>query len=142
MDCYRADSNGKVLQCEQCGDEFYRVGKYADQARFCSQECYGEHLHENNAGPNSPLWKGGISSTSERYGPGWGEYVKREVRDRDQRRCTECGTTEAEHLNEYGQRLHIHHLIDPTEATNPAVYNAPRNLISLCTPCHLGEAHQ
>jgi len=59
MDCYRADSNGKVLQCEQCGDEFYRWSR--------------------------PSASG----------------------------------------------------LDPA-----VLHNAPRNLISLCTPCHLGEAHQ
>lgn len=140
-ECREADSNAKVLECEQCGSDFRRTGKYADEARFCSQDCYGDHIHENEVGENSQHWQGGTSDGYQRYGPGWGEYVRRKVRNRDQRRCTECGATEAEQLAEYDQQLHVHHLVDPTESTNPAVYNAPRNLVSLCTPCHLGDAH-
>jgi transposase len=70
------------------------------------------------------------------YGPGWNRDVKETVRDRDGRECVDCSLSDGEHNDEYGCSLHVHHIIPARTASNPAVYNAPRNLVTLCASCH------
>lgn len=132
--------DGEYISCEVCGDEFYADGSHADEARFCSQECYGVWLSENKSGSDSWHWRGDKRSTERPdYGPGWTERKREIVRERDRRRCTECGMHEQEHLEKRGMKLHVHHIVNARESSNPAVYNAPRNLRTLCISCHLSR---
>jgi transposase-like protein len=70
------------------------------------------------------------------YGPGWDRETKERVRNRDGRQCVDCGLSDDTHQKQYGCALHVHHLIPARGATNPAVYNAERNLVTLCASCH------
>lgn len=132
-DCRRGGHN---VECEICESEFYAYDTYADDARFCSQGCYGVWLSENKSGSDSWHWKGGCRPE---YGPGWTERKREVVRDRDRRRCTSCGLTESEHVDRRGMKLHVHHEINARDSSNPAVYNAIRNLRALCISCHLSR---
>jgi transposase len=70
------------------------------------------------------------------YGPGWTRDKKETVRERDGRQCVDCGMSDNEHRDAYGCTLHVHHIIPARTASNPAVYNARRNLVTLCASCH------
>lgn len=138
-DCRR---DGEFIDCEVCGSEFYAYDTYADKARFCSQDCYGEWLSENRSGENSWHWKGDDRFTDRvPYGSGWTETKREQVRERDGRECTDCGMGTSTHRERFSQKLHVHHEVDPRESTNPAVHNAPRNLRTLCVRCHLSVTH-
>jgi len=128
--------DGADVECEVCGDKFYAYDSYADDARFCSQGCYGLWLSKNKAGSDSWHWKGGSQAE---YGRGWTERKREQVRERDRRRCTACGLQESKHLNEHGMKLHVHHEVNARKSSNPAVHNAMRNLRSLCISCHLSR---
>lgn len=47
---------GEVTECEICGDTF-RYQPAGSKGRFCSNDCYGTWLSENNTGENNPTWK-------------------------------------------------------------------------------------
>jgi len=135
-ECHINSRGGENVECEECGDKFYAYDTYVDDARFCSQDCYGVWLSENKSGANSWHWQGG---SQPEYGPGWTERKRERVRGRDRRRCTECGLHESEHVAEHGMKLHVHHEVNARESSNPAVYNAVRNLRAMCISCHLSR---
>lgn len=85
-------------------------------------------------GNDHPRWTGGEYS----YGPGWSIGKKRKVRERDDYICQDarCSVTQADHLDQYGQKLHVHHLRKAKEVDDPEERNAKENLITLCRDCH------
>jgi 5-methylcytosine-specific restriction endonuclease McrA len=104
-------------------------GNYNKSDRaFCDWACYTEW----ETGATNPQWCGGEFP----YGPGWTEQKREQIRERDGRECYDCGMSEPDHIDEFGCKLHVHHIADARRSTNPAVYNAPRNLITLCHSCH------
>lgn len=137
-ECRYDDSGAEWQFCEVCGDKYRAHATLADKRRFCSQNCYGEWLSENRSGEHSQHWKGDERVTGRPdYGPGWGEQKREHIRRRDGRECQDCGMANEDHLLEYGCRLNVHHIVPARQATNPAVYNAPRNLVTLCVACHM-----
>jgi len=73
-----------------------------------------------------------------RYGSGWNETKKQNVRRRDQYTCQDprCSVTQSEHINKYGKKLHVHHLRKARRVDDPEDRNAKENLITLCRDCH------
>lgn len=111
----------KVI-CKNCGKEFERpkchVTKY--NSNFCSDKC----KYEYRVGKNASNWKGGISF--EPYSPDFNKKLKRQIRERDNHTCQECGKTK----EELGYEPAIHHI--DYDKNN----NNPNNLICLCNSCH------
>lgn len=70
------------------------------------------------------------------YGPGWTESTRQKARQKHGKRCVDCGMTDENHKRETGASLHVHHLCKARGNTNPAVVNAQRNLVALCSTCH------
>lgn len=87
-----------------------------------------------NLGDEHGNWSGGKA----RYGPGWNEEKRSAVRERDDRTCQDprCSVTQSQHLEEYDQKLHVHHLRKARDVDDPSERNAPDNLITLCLDCH------
>jgi len=86
------------------------------------------------SGPEHPNWNGGKRA----YGPGWHERKRREVRARDGHTCQDprCSVTQSEHVEKYGESLHVHHLRKALDVDDPEERNAKENLITLCRDCH------
>jgi hypothetical protein len=55
--------------------------------------------------------------------------IKSLVRERDGMCCTKCGMTNAEHLEEHGQSLHVHR-------TQPGSLYTLEGCVTLCVSCH------
>lgn len=122
-----------TVTCEACGSEFEVHEGRSGEAKYCSRGCYYDDM-EMPTGEDHWSWNGGHGGPD--YGPGWDNEKKRSVRLRDGHECVECGLSQGENLERNGCKLHVHHLIDPRQSTNPAVYNAPRNLKTVCNRCH------
>lgn len=66
--------NGANLTCEHCGESFYVPKCLLDTRRFCSRECYEQHI----SGAENPNWKGGrVKRECEICGQTF--YVKRKT---------------------------------------------------------------
>lgn len=121
------------IVCEQCGTEFEDSPSDAEHRRFCSLKCKYKGLSGENSpmhgktGENSPGWRGGLSF--EPYCHKFNEAFKESVREKFDRVCFLCPTTEEEN----GKKLSVHHvnydkdcLCDDSEC----------EFVPLCTKCH------
>lgn len=133
-------SKKKPVECDWCGCETQKLPRRIERSKkdFCSLECHGKWMSENQHGPNHHQWAGG----RREYGPGWNESKRESVREREGRKCYDCGISESEHIESVGRKLDVHHVIPPTKTTNPAVHNAKRNLMALCLDCHRKRERQ
>ena len=88
-------------------------------------------------GKRHPNWQGGHDEYL-RYGAGWTEAVRREVRERDGYNCQDpgCELTQSQHLDLYDSKLHVHHIRDPEKFQNKEDAHDRSNLISLCAVHH------
>jgi 5-methylcytosine-specific restriction endonuclease McrA len=134
--CYDGDSRGGTLECEWCGDSFKVAGEYVDEARFCSQDCYGEWMSNDMPLEDHPRYKGEDKLDGPQYGAGWNEDKREAVRERDNRECVACGLDERMHVEKYGRKLNVHHIVPAREFDDAERRNAMGNLISVCIPCH------
>ncbi len=57
--------------------------------------------------------------------------IKAAVRERDGRRCVECGMSDVEHFSLYGNNLQVHRVVPGSEYSL-----APGACQTLCIPCH------
>lgn len=129
--------NSETVECGWCGELFKKqVSKVKKtDLHFCDFDCYRGWHSENMVGENSPRWNGGLFD----YGPGWTQQKRETVRERDGRKCADCGMSEREHIEERGQKLHVHHITPARDIDDPEERNAVENLIALCGTCHLGK---
>ena len=88
------------------------------------------------SGEDHPRWKEGGDRIQ--YGPGWNDSKKQEVRNRDNKACRDpsCSITQRQHIEQYGEKLHVHHLEKARFIDDPEKRNAKENLITLCRDCH------
>lgn len=82
-------------------------------------------------------WVARRSNPHPIYGVSWTEELREQVRDRDGRECSCCGMAEESSFEQFGLRLDVHHICGARTLDNPAVFNAPRNLIAVCHLCHM-----
>jgi hypothetical protein len=80
-------------------------------------------------GEKNPNWLGGLESQGYAYE--FNEILKRKIRQRDNYECQNCGMTEEEHLAEYNENLHIHHIDYNKMNCNED------NLLTLCLKCNI-----
>lgn len=111
------------------------LNKYVHSGLKSSSE---KHLGKNNpmwnvCGENHPMWKGGKRYWQQKE---WYE-IREQVKKRDNYTCRECGLTEEESYNRYGQPLQVHHMIPYIVCET----HDPDNLITLCNTCH-GKADE
>ena len=123
--CYTESRRNPIteLKCEYCGKPFFeRKGR----KKYCSHECYAEHLKILEKGENSHFWKGGktkqskIIKTSSEY-----RVWRLEVFKRDNFTCTKCGSK---------SNLEAHHLKE--QSKYPELRFVLSNGLTLCHDCH------
>lgn len=122
------------VECGTCGESFqthpYRVQE--QDRHFCSHDCYGEWISENQSGENSVHWKGGYSKYR---GTDWPSLRERTLEAEDYC-CQGCGRRDDDHRDEHGVGLHVHHIRPVTEFDDPADADTVDNLVPLCRDCH------
>jgi len=84
------------------------------------------------SGSDSPQWKGGTAP----YGEGWNESKRQDVRETAGHMCEGCGMSQKAHRDQYGRRLHVHHITPARQFDNAERRNAADNLAVLCFDCH------
>jgi predicted nucleic acid-binding Zn ribbon protein len=111
--------------CEDCGKAVHiRHDHLSDRNNQYCNSCNIKHYQVIKYGKDHPNWHGG--SSFEGYPIEFNRKLKREIRERDNYKCQECGYTE----KQLGYKLSIHH-IDFNKMNNQL-----SNLISLCKSCH------
>ena len=123
---YCFDCRMPERMCAECGKPFRYLA--SSPRTFCSRRCAGLATGRGKpAGRDSWSWTGGAPGYR---GPGWAA-LSEQIRDRDGRRCVDCGTAETA-----SAPLHVHHLIRAAEWDRPGEANDPVNLVSVCRWCH------
>lgn len=112
---------GKKLE-EIVGEE--RAKKIKDKLSESAKRRTEMHF---KSGKENIVWEGGDSGE---YGPGFTNKLKREIRERDNRRCKICGISQLEQEERSSKKLEIHHIDGDKENHDP------NNLITLCSRCH------
>lgn len=117
-------------------------GQYSERPYFrqfgswdAAVEAAGLEPYEPYGGPDHYLWNGGALD----YGEGWTEPKREAVRERDGRVCQNpgCGRTQEEHLEMFGEKHTVHHIMKARTFDDPIERNDMSNLITLCrNPCH------
>lgn len=124
------------VECGFCGKTKKIRPKLAEEQdrHFCDVDCSSAAHSKYMSGESSPLWKGG----PQPYGRGWNDDKKEAVRERDGRKCVQCGRTEEEHLEKFGEKHTVHHVHKARDVNDPEVRNAMENLVTLCRAkdCH------
>lgn len=118
------------IDCLHCGKSYYEKPAKLDnyEMHFCSRECHGKWLSENQRGENHPRWNPNSSTPTFYQTPEWRRFRVR-VLDRDGHACKTCGSD--------GNRLHVHHI---TPISKGGTKFDMANLITLCPSCH-GREH-
>lgn len=128
LECHHAAQHNPItLICQGCGDEF-TVTWARRYRKFCSHDCYLSNLELDK----NPHWKGGRPNY---YGPNWTKQAAK-ARKRDGYKCCICGL----HQQDCYRLLDVHH-ITPFKDFGLEQYkvaNKLDNLITLCSPCHIG----
>lgn len=123
----------KAVECANCGAELELPAHRRKYERnFCDSECMGEWRSENRTGEDHPQWQGGRFP----YGDGWDREKRRQVRARDDFSCQSCGMSQETHIDQYGTKLCVHHIIPAREVDSAKRRNSMDNLVTLCRPCH------
>lgn len=126
-----------VKICEQCGEEFEIPQDEDGRRRCCSRECHYKWRSENIRGENSPVWKGGLSF--EPYCSKFNEKFKESIRDKFNRTCFLCQTTEQEIMElmrsqgKRAYRLSIHHVNYNKDCLCD---DSQCEFVPLCIHCH------
>lgn len=121
----------EVLICQWCGTDYKIKPVRVDDSRFCSHSCLSDWMANDLTGSDHPNWDGGVE---EYYGGRWKNKRER-ILNRDGE-CRYCGMTIEEHIEKYGRRPDVHHIIPFKEFDNPEEANDEDNLMTLCIPCH------
>lgn len=113
---WRGGISKKIGTCPDCGKKL----KSCRAVRCAS--CATKYVFRDPT--KNPNWKGGISF--EPYPVEWTTAFKKSIRQRDGYKCRLCGKSQQKN----GRALSVHHIDYDKENLDP------RNLISLCDPCH------
>lgn len=119
-----------AVECEKCGGEVKRGRWKKEKRNFCGRNCYNQWRSETQRGKNAPNWRGGTSvyyTVRAHIGDSW-HLSRRDVRERDDRKCQNCG-----HVPAAGDAENdVHHII-PILCGG---VNSNELLMTLCGSCH------
>lgn len=140
--------------CVRCGCLFTPVKLHTgynkmisyNAGKTCSHECHMAWIRENEdrkqkiseafTGDKHPNWQGGTSRGYGSYrGPNWKQQRTKALK-RDGYKCIVCGMTNDEHMEKYGNGLHVNHIEPYHNINNYKIANRLSNLESLCVTHH------
>lgn len=134
-----SETNGQIVKCSWCSENTYKpksslneMGDYSIDNHFCDKSCESSWKREHWTGEDHPSWRGG--SPSHR-GSNWLEQ-RRLALERDGYSCKVCGCSRAEHYDEYGFDLGVHHKIPARTFYVIEDANYQTNLVTVCRGCH------
>jgi hypothetical protein len=104
---------------------------YVDIKKYCSRKCKAIIQSSFMSGSNNPSWHGGISEKWQRWGKNFTTHYKKQIKDRDNHTCQNCGVKEGRNRIKFV----IHHL------DNNPKNGKKSNLQLLCNSCHM-SIHQ
>lgn len=77
------------------------------------------------------------SRPQAQYGPGWTKSKRELIREREDFECYSCSITQADHIEHWGSKLNVHHIVPAKEFSEmDSRANEPANLVALCKGCH------
>lgn len=127
----------KKAVCRFCLKEFERLPKYI--GRFCSINCFYQHLKKSRLGKKNPNFRSGIyakgglyeegSKTSQRHLQACTNYRRAYIRKNGFVHCEVCGVTAA-------FKFSVHHIYYASRFPKHPHLHDDRNLILLCAECH------
>lgn len=68
--------------------------------------------------------------------PSGEQAMKEQVRIRDHYMCRDCSITQEEHVERFGESLHVHHLHARSDVDDSSRSHLMTNLVTLCNQCH------
>lgn len=121
------------VECSNCGDTLHRKPSSVEgkDRVFCDMDCYSEWKSENLVGERHPSYVERPVKRN-RCPPS----IKKEVRERDNHQCQQCGMGTAEHKERRGTVLQVHHIVPSHKFDDRERANGESNLITLCWLCH------
>lgn len=145
--CYGKNHSGKnnpnykkrvLFICKYCGEIKFVIPQFANNRKYCSQECYFlsghsketiEKMRIASSGEKNGRYIDGRTKINSPYPDDWTDTLREAIRQRDDYTCQECGTHQDE-LKGRIRKLDIHHIDYNKDNCNPD------NLITLCKKCH------
>lgn len=115
-------NGGKIeATCDNCGQTYrdYKTNIERAGGAYCSQECVYQSERTDTY----------RSTIEQARRSGKWKRKRRQIIERDNGRCQECG---------FDQNLHVHHITPLSEGGEPFDEN---NLVTLCQSCHLNAYH-
>jgi DNA-binding CsgD family transcriptional regulator/transposase-like protein/5-methylcytosine-specific restriction endonuclease McrA len=112
-------------------DEEMSVPEIADVVG-CKPRLVYRHIQYHNLQLNRVEYAQDFS-----YGSGWNESKRKAVRKRDGNQCVRCSMSNQEHINKWGNKLHVHHIEKARDIEDPEERNSKQNLVTLCQDCHI-----
>lgn len=134
------DSHYVTRECDWCETQFERIKSWDElnERSFCGYDCANQWMNANWQGEDAPQWEGGYRHNQFR-GRDWTER-RQQVLERDDYECQSCGMDDADHIEEVGCSLDIHHIVPQREFDDPENAHALDNLVALCKSCH--QSHE
>lgn len=152
--CRRIHKKANPRNCVRCNCFFtpLRFHNAANKlisnshGKTCSHECHMAWISENEErkekislafkGEKHPNWQGGVSRGYGSYrGENWKKQRQKALK-RDGYKCIVCGMTNDEHMEKYGNGLHVNHIEPFHNINNYKVANRISNLETLCVKHH------
>lgn len=150
LECWRSQGRGRMIEIDpkQASDLFFKIAEdYKDKEVTLSFE---ESRDLSKALSASPLPKPLRDHLLEQlpviaeqeqtdivplYGSRF-HQLRDLVLRRDGGECQRCGMTRADHQDQYGFDLHIHHKKPVKDFDKPRNAHSIDNLVTLCAACH------
>jgi len=130
-----------TVECRMCGKKHQKTTPkiHRNEKHFCSIECHGNWISQNQRGENHPRWVDDSDNVS--YGGSWPQ--KREERlEKDGYECVVCGKSNAQEEIDSGRGLSVHHItkarkfLQDDGTLDEEKAHRMENLITLCGSCH------
>lgn len=123
-------ARARHTRCKNCDEWFTTPG--SDPSVFCEPDCQQKWRDDTGfmRGEEHPRYKYGVRDIN------LPRSLRQKVRARDDYCCQRCELTQKQSLEQYGCKLHVHHIVPRRQFETQEEANKMNNLTSLCPKCH------